>query len=313
MILTQLVQRYQGNPILTAKDLPGSDGVFNCAATKFKDKYILLVSVSVPGAAGNGRAIHVAESLDGINFKIRPEPFIAPEQPGPFTEFDYDLCDPRITFLEGTYYITYPAHKPGIGIVGILCKTEDFVTCERLEYIALPHNRVPILFPEKVKGQYVRLDRPYGFYGGSLWVSFSNDLYYWGKHRLILSPGKQVWNCEKVGPSGPPIKTNKGWLVIYHGLSGAMMAASAYHQGVMLLDMEDPSKVIACPNQYIMGPEEPYERNGRVPNVIFATGHIVEPNGEVKLYYAAADTCIGLATFNLDEMVDACLKFPVKM
>jgi predicted GH43/DUF377 family glycosyl hydrolase len=156
------------------------------------------------------------------------------------------------------------------------------------------------------------LDRPYGFYGGSLWVSFSNDLYYWGKHRLILNKGKQVWNCEKVGPSGPPIKTDRGWLVIYHGVAGAMMANSAYCQGVMLLDLEDPSKVIACPDQYIMGPREPYELFGKVVNTIFCTGHVVEPNGEVKLYYAACDTCIAIATFNLEEMVNACLEFPVR-
>ena len=87
------------------------------------------------------------------------------------------------------------------------------------------------------------------------------------------------------------------------------MAAMGYHQGVMLLDLEDPAKVIACPNQYIMGPKELYERAGRVPNVIFCTGHVVEPDGEVKMYYAASDTCICLATFNLDEMVDACLKY----
>lgn len=311
MSIQNLVKRYSGNPILTAEDLPGADGVFNCGAIKFKDKYLLLVSVSKPGTPGCGRAIHVAESADGLKFKIRPEPFIAPGQDGPFTEFDYDLCDPRVVFLDNTYYITYPAHKPGVGIVGVLGKTDDFVKYTRLEYASLPNNRVPVLFPEKVNGQYVRLDRPYGYYGGSMWVSFSNDLYYWGKHRLLLHPGEQVWNSAKVGPSGPPIKTDKGWLVIYHAVSGGNIAAMAYHQAVMLLDLEDPSKVIACPNEYIMGPKETYERIGRVPNVVFSTGHIVEPDGEVKLYYAASDTCICLATFNLNAMVDACLKFAV--
>ncbi len=312
MILKDLVKRYEGNPILTAEDLPGSDAVFNAGAVKFQNKYILLVSTCTPGRPGNGRAIHVAESDDGYKFKIRKEAFIEPGQPGPFTEFDYDLCDPRITCLEGTYYITYPAHVPGIGIVGVIGKTSDFIHFERLEYASLPHNRVPVLFPEKIGGEYIRLDRPYGFYGGSLWISRSKDLIYWGKHRLVLQHGDQVWNCEKVGPSGPPIKTSRGWLVIYHAMSGAMMAAPMYHQGVMLLDLEDPTKIIGLPDQYIMVPTTSYERSGRVPNVIFSTGHIVEPDGEVKLYYAGADTCIALATFNLEEMVDACMRFPLK-
>lgn len=308
--LTDLVTRYEGNPILTAENLHGSDAVFNCGAYKFHDKYILLVSTGIAGAAGNGRAIHVAESDDGIHFTIHPEPFIPAMSGEEFADFDYDICDARITELEGKIYITYPAHLPGLGIVGVLGTTEDFVKFKRLEYISLPHNRVPILFPEKINGKYYRLDRPYGFYGGSMWISESPDLTYWGKHRLLFNKGSQVWNCEKVGPSGPPIKTSKGWLIIFHGVSGAMMAGSAYHQGVAMLDLNDPNKVIALPNQYIMAPFTPYERFGRVPNTIFCTGHIVE-NGIVTIYYAGADTCICIARFNLEEMVEACMEYPI--
>ncbi len=309
MRLTELVHRYEHNPLLTTLDLPGSDAVFNCGAVKFRDRYILLLSTSIPGASGNGRNIHVAESPDGINFTIRPEPFIEAGTDGPFTQFDYDICDPRITILEGKIYITYPAHLPGVGIVGVLGTTEDFTSFQRLEYISLPHNRVPILFPEKINGKYYRLDRPYGFYGGSMWVSESPDLTYWGKHRMLFNKGSQVWNCEKVGPSGPPIKTSKGWMVIFHGVSGAMMANSAYHQGVAMLDLNDPTRVIALPNQYIMAPETPFEKIGRVPYVIFSTGHVVE-DGIVKLYYSACDSCICLATFDVEEMAAACMKFP---
>lgn len=308
MALTDLVKRHSGNPILTAADLPGSDAVFNCGATKFKDKYILLVSVSKPGAAGCGRAIHVAESKDGFNFKIRPETFISPGDKGPFTEFDYDICDPRITCLEGTYYITYPAHKPVMGIIGILGKTKDFRHFERLGLIGLPSNRVPVLFPEKINGMYVKLDRPFGIYNGSIWLSYSKDLVFWGLPKHLMSAGDQVWNNYKVGPSGPPIKTEKGWLILYHSVSGANIAASGYYQSCALLDLKDPSKILGRPNEYFLGPQEPYERNGRVPNVVFSCGHIVEPDGEIKFYYAGADTVICLATMKVDDLVNACLK-----
>lgn len=307
MRLTELVRRYEGNPILTTKDLPGSEAVFNAGAVKFNGRYILLVSACIVGTSGVGRNIHVAESTDGINFTIRPKPFIEAGTDGPFTQFDYDICDPRITVLEGKIYISYPAHLPGVGIVGVLGTTEDFETFTRIDYLSLPHNRVPIFFPEKINGNYWRLDRPYGFYGGSMWVSQSPDLVYWGKHRMLFNKGSQLWNCEKVGPSGPPIKTSKGWLIVFHGVSGAMMANSAYHQGVALLDLNDPSKVLALPNQYIMTPTLPYEITGRVNNTIFCCGHIVE-DGIVKLYYSACDNCIGLATFDLEEMAAACLE-----
>ena len=282
MHLTSLVKRYEGNPLLTQRDLPGADAVFNAGAVKFKDKYILLVSVSIPGKAGNGRAIHVAESPDGIHFKIRETPFIAPGQPGPVTQFDYDICDPRITPLDGTYYITYPAHLPGIGVVGIMGRTDDFVNFERLSIAAMPWNRVPVLFPEKINGMYWRLDRPMFVDNGTLWTSQSPDLIYWGRHQLLAKAGSQVWNSMKLGPSGIPIKTSRGWLLIYHAVSGGGMSAPIYHQAAMLLKKDDPAVILAKPEEYILAPTEDYERHGRVPNVVFSCGHIVEPDGEVK-------------------------------
>lgn len=308
MHLTSLVKRYEGNPLLTQRDLPGADAVFNAGAVKFKDKYILLVSVSIPGKAGNGRAIHVAESPDGIHFKIRETPFIAPGQPGPVTQFDYDICDPRITPLDGTYYITYPAHLPGIGVVGIMGRTDDFVNFERLSIAAMPWNRVPVLFPEKINGMYWRLDRPMFVDNGTLWTSQSPDLIYWGRHQLLAKAGSQVWNSMKLGPSGIPIKTSRGWLLIYHAVSGGGMSAPIYHQAAMLLRKDDPAVILAKPEEYILAPTEDYERHGRVPNVVFSCGHIVEPDGEVKFYYAGADTCICLAVFNAEEMAEACLR-----
>lgn len=308
MYLTSLVKRYEGNPLLTQRNLSGADAVFNAGAVKFNDTYILLVSVSIPGKAGNGRAIHIAESKNGINFAIRETPFIAPGQGGSFTEFDYDICDPRVTPLEGTYYVTYPAHLPGVGVVGIMGRTDDFVNFERISIAAMPWNRVPVLFPEKINGMFWRLDRPMSEDNGTLWTSQSLDLEFWGRHKLLARAGRQVWNSMKLGPSGVPIKTSKGWLVIYHAVAGGGMSSPIYHQAAMLLKLEDPSVILAKPDEYILAPTEDYERHGRVPNVVFSCGHVVEPDGTVKLYYAGADTCICLATFNAEEMAKACLK-----
>lgn len=308
MYMTELVKRYEGNPLLTQKDLRGADAVFNAGAVKFKDKYLLLVSVSIPGKPGNGRAIHVAESSDGIHFTIGEKPFIAPEQSGPFTEFDYDICDPRITPLDGTFYITYPAHLPGIGVVGIMGKTDDFVHFERISIAALPWNRVPVLFPEKIDGMYWRLDRPMFADTGTLWTSQSPDLEFWGRHKLLACANRDLWSSMKIGPSGIPIKTSLGWLVIYHAVSGAGMSLPIYHQAAMLLKTDDPSVILGRPHEYILAPTESYERHGRVPNVVFSCGNIVEPDGTVKMYYAGADTCICLAEFNAEEMARACLE-----
>ena len=306
--LQEFITRHPGNPILTPADVPGSDAVFNCGATRFGDEIVLLVSVSRPTGPGCGRSIHVATSSDGVRFRVDPEPFISPDDTGPHTQWDYDICDPRVTLLEGTYYVTYPAHMPGQGVIGILGKTADFKSFERIEVIALPSNRVPILFPQKIGGQYVRLDRPFGIYNGSLWVSCSPDLIHWGQHRALMSARDKVWDNFKVGPGGPPIRTDQGWLVIYHAVAGPKIAASAYVLSVVLLDLDDPTRIIGRPDAYMIGSSEPYERVGRVPNVVFTCGHVVEPNGELKLYYGAADTCIGLATARVTDLVDACLQ-----
>jgi len=297
-----IVKRYEGNPIIKPEDIPDCDAVFNCGAVKFKGKYILLLSV-IRKNSEILREIFVAESVDGINFKVSEEPFISPSKDGFFAKFEYDICDPRITFLEGTYYITYPAHTPGIGVVGILGKTDDFKSFERIEIISLPDNRVPILFPEKINGEYIRLDRPFGVYSGSLWISYSKDLIYWGKHKPLLFPDDRYWCNLKVGPACPPIKTEKGWLLIYHAVSGGKIGPVIYSLGAALLDLKNPAKIIGNTKGPILTPTEFCERVGRVPNTVFSCGAVLESNGELKIFYGAADTYICLGTVNINTLI----------
>lgn len=188
---------------------------------------------------------------------------------------------------------------------------------EFVECIALPNNRVPCLFPEKINDQYVRIDRPYNLLRldnrgghplddqllGGMWISYSPDMIYWGKHRPLFYPPLSFANY-KVGPT-PPIKTKDGWLEIIHGVYKENREW-CYSLGAILLDLEDPSKVIGVLDKPILTPSEPYEKDGLTKNVIFSCGAIVnEENDEIRIYYGASDECIGLARGSFSELLSA--------
>ena len=277
----------------------------------YKGRTILLVAIMLKNDAVP--RIHIAESDDGVRFSIRPEPFITKSKR--FEGHDTWPIDPRLTYFpeEDVYYIMRPANSEH-GCAALLGKTRDFETYEDIEVIALPHNRVPSLFPEKINGSYVRLDRPYSLAGdpnipeqfGHIWISFSPDLIHWGRHRPLLKPWL-YWNWAKIGPT-PPLKTRDGWLVIIHGV-GMSCSGSRYSLGAMLLDLEDPAKVIGKSNSCLLAPDADYEYMGRVPNTVFACGAIADiEEDRLRVYYGAADTCIGLATGRLSEIIDICKK-----
>lgn len=303
--------RHEQNPIITPEDIPGADAIYNCGQTMYNGKTILLVAVLLKN--NPLPRIHVAESTDGIRFKIRPEPFIEKSKNESITSLDHWPIDPRVTYFpeEKTYYILRPGNSDS-GCVAFLGKTMDFQAYEDIEVIALPHNRVPSLFPEKIKGAYARLDRPYSLISdphnnnqyGHIWISFSPDLIHWGRHRLLLKPWIH-WNSAKIGPT-PPIKTKDGWLVIIHGVS-ASCSGQRYCLGAVLLELEDPTKIIGRANSYILSPVENYECNGRVPNVVFSCGAIADHDqDQLRVYYGGADTCIGLATGKISRLIEAC-------
>ena len=298
----ELLTRYQGNPVLTYKDLPfHCNAIYNPGAVKFGNKYVLIPRVE-DGRRDN--KLHVAMSDDGYHFKINPEPISIPadEEDKVFEKHTYD---PRVTYLEGNYYITYCAQNFGEVVRIGLIKTKDFKTFERTPFITEPWSRNCGLFPEKINGLYARIDRPMSGNQAINFVSYSPDLIYWGKSKpIIIEP--QTWLREKWGMGPTPIKTDKGWLLIIHGVW--LACNYVYRLGVILLDYEKPSRVIGqCP-EFILTPREDYERVGETINCVFSNGAILEPNGELKVYYGAADTCICLATAQIDELINACLK-----
>ena len=305
-----LIKRYQYNPILTKDDVPYPVAtVHNAAVVKHEGKYIMVFR----SHQLNGRSIlGMAESNDGYNFKVNDKPFMIPSTEGIFKEYEaYGVEDPRITFMDGEYLITYSAYsKHGVRIG--LAKTKDFKSVERISLITESDYRNVVIFPEKFEGLYARLDRPHSEISPwSIWISYSPDLKYWGESKLIMKPLQYHWDEMKIGPGAPPIKTSRGWLSIYHGVFPTM-DGSVYRLGVALHDLEDPSKIIAVGDEWILQPEEVYEITGYVHNVVFTCGAVPEDDGSVKIYWGGADKVMCMGTANLEDLVDHCLNKPRK-
>ena len=231
---------------------------------------------------------------------------MTPAQRGPFAKYEtHGIEDPRITAIDGVCYVMYTAYSQ-YGPRIALAKTDDFRQFKRIALVSEPGNKDGILFPEKINGEYVRLDRPIGKGVGSIWVSYSKNLVDWGKSEILMTPRPGMWDSYRIGASVAPIKTEHGWLEIYHGVK-MTAAGPIYRTGTVLLDLEQPHKVAARCEKPILSPRRDYERIGDVGNVTFACGAVVEDSGEVKVYYGAADTCICVATAKLDDLIDATL------
>ncbi|NLA48389.1 MAG: glycosidase [Bacteroidales bacterium] len=301
-----LIKRYPGNPVLTKASVPYPVATtHNAGMIKHQDEYIMLFrSHRLNGRSIIGKAV----STDGFNFQVDPEPFLTPASEGVFKKYEaWGVEDPRIAFIDGEYLITYSAYSQ-YGVRIGLAKTRDFRSVERFSLITQADYRNVVIFPAKFKGLYARLDRPHSDISPrSIWISYSPDLRYWGDSELIMKPVQYHWDEMKIGPGATPIETSRGWLNIYHGVFPTM-AGSVYRLGVALHDLDNPARIIAVGDEWILQPEETYEITGYVPNVVFSCGAIPEPDGSVKIYWGAADTVMCVGTAGIDELVDHCLK-----
>lgn len=302
-----VVERWHKNPIITLENVPfPCNTVFNAAAVKHCDEYLLLMRVEDLA----GRSIFVlARSDDGLHFSVDPSPVMEPSREEPYRSYERrGIEDPRITCLEGVYYVMYTAYSR-YGSRLALARTTDFVTFERLGLISEPDNKDGCLFPRKVRGRYARLDRPYSNGSGNIWVSYSDDLHHWGDSEVVMTTRGGFWDSDRIGACAPPIETPEGWLEIYHGVKNTS-AGPLYRMGAVLLDLEDPSRVLCRSAVPILIPREYYERVGDVGNVVFSCGVIPEPDGQLKIYYGAADTCICLGFADIGELIDRCRLTP---
>jgi predicted GH43/DUF377 family glycosyl hydrolase len=241
--------------------------------------------------------LRLARSTDGINFDIEDTPAFAPAN----DIESFGIEDPRISLIDGTYYVTYVAVCPN-GVTTCLASTKDFKSFERHGVIFCPENKDVVLFPELIDGKYYALHRPVSplFQRQDIWIAESPDLICWGNHQFLCSPDENGWDSIRVGASAVPFKTEYGWLEIYHGLG----SDNRYCLGAVLLDATQPWKVIARAENPIFEPQSDYETSGFFGNVVFTCGLLYERD-ILKIYYGAADTAICYAELPVQDVFGA--------
>lgn len=244
--------------------------------------------------------IRIARSRDGVRFSMEEEAAIAPE--GLLEE--YGVEDPRITPIDGRFIVNYSAIS-SVGISTVLAETQDFRSFRRLGAGFCPDNKDVAVFPERIGGLYVAFHRPSSGFSPrpAMWLATSPDLVHWGNHTYLMGPRRGEWDSSRIGCGAVPIKTEKGWLEIYHGVD----RNGVYSLGCVLLDLEDPSKVLARSREPVLRPEAPYEREGFVPNVCFACGAVETDDGRLLVYYGGADTVVCGAETSVEELLSGLL------
>ncbi len=300
----QLFQRCAGNPILTAADWPHTvNAVFNPGAVRLADGTTLLLC-RVEDRRGIS-SLWCARSADGVSgWQVDAEPALLPDAQN-HPEEVWGVEDPRIVWLEELqrYAITYTAYSP-TGPAVSLVLTADFRNYERVGVVIPPEDKDAALLPRRLGGRWQMIHRPRTGLGSDIWLTESPDLIHWGRHRLLLAARRGAWwDANKIGLGPPLIETERGWLMLYHGMRQTA-AGCLYRLGMALLDSADPGRVLLRGNEWVLGPRESYERQGDVADVVFPCGATIEPDGDaLNLYYGAADTSIGLATARVSELL----------
>ena len=316
-------------PILTSADVPyDASLVFNAGVAKINGKYIMIFRNDYGASEGEffrkekkfRTSLGLAVSDNGVDgWRVMPKPIF---DSATLTGETKRLYDPRLTVIEGKAYLclAMDTHHGTRGCVAALNEHMDGV---EILSASAPDNRNMVLFPERIGGKYVRLERPFPVYSRhrqdrfDIWVSCSPDLRFWGETELLLGVEDVPFANDKIGPAAPPIKTEKGWLTTFHAVDIAQGRGKngweaewgkRYTAGIMLLDLENPQKVIGISREPLIAPELPFETDeGFRQKVIFPGGMIAEPDGEVKIYYGASDTVECLATAHIDELLALCL------
>lgn len=301
----ELLLRHPQNPILTAADWPyACHTVFNAGATKLKDGTTLLLC-RVEDRRGISH-LTAARSKNGVDgWEIDPEPTFIPD-PLNYPEELWGIEDPRITYMPDIdeYLITYTAFGnlgPGVAIAS----TKEFRKFERFGLVMTADNKDAALFPRRFNGEYALIHRPSTELGAHMWLSFSPDLHNWGTQMLMLPARRGAWwDANKIGLSPPPIETDRGWLVMYHGVR-RHAAGSLYRLGLALFEKENPHICLLRSQSWMFGPEASYEVVGDVGYAVFPCGYTVGDDGDtIQFYYGAADTTICLATGSIKQMLE---------
>jgi predicted GH43/DUF377 family glycosyl hydrolase len=302
--------RHENNPVLEPRaDNPWEkDSVLNSAVVHADGVFHLFYRAVAHNPGDHNRScIGHAWSRDGIHFERQDKPVLrSGEVPGE----DKGCEDPRVTRINGAYHMTYTAWDEKESKIA-LAVSADLRDWERrgvvLPFSEFGHNKNAALFPEKIGGKYLLLHRPMG-HGEfvdrpadkplAIYVGHSEDMTRWEDHRVLMEPRPGKWDECKIGIAGPPIRTEKGWLLVYHGVDRKW----TYRLGVALLDLDDPTRVLKRQDEPILEPETQWEQVGDVPNVVFSCGGVLLGD-ELWVYYGGADTVIGLAKGSVKEFL----------
>lgn len=241
--------------------------------------------------------LRLARSRDGVNFEIEETAAMSAA-----SEYEtFGLEDPRITKIDDTYYINYVGVSPA-GVTTCLAATKDFKSYERKGIIFCPDNKDVVIFPGKINGRYYAIHRPSSglFKKNDMWICESPDLLSWGNHRFLMSQSTEGWDSVRIGAGAVPFKTDMGWLEVYHGAD----SNNRYSLGAVLLDANEPVKVLARTSRPIFEPQADYECRGFFGNVVFTCGLLYEDK-KIKLYYGASDTVTCYAELDLADVLSA--------
>jgi len=301
---SDLLWRSTRNPIIRRDQIPRANSIFNSAVVAFGDGFAGVFRVDDRSRTMN---VHAGRSADGVDWDIDPDPisFVPADVRVPEIQETFEHAyDPRVTWLEDRYYVTWcnGYTGPTIGVA----YTFDFVTFHQLDNAFLPFNRNGVLFPRRVGDAYAMLSRPSDdghtpF--GDIYYSESPDLTHWGRHRFVMG-ATGGWQATKTGAGPTPIETDEGWVLIYHGV---LTSANGfvYSMGAALLDLDRPWVVLARGGDYLLSPQRAYEQIGDVPNVVFPCAALVdEETGRMTVYYGGADTVVCMAHGRVPEIVD---------
>jgi predicted GH43/DUF377 family glycosyl hydrolase len=308
----ELFQRHPGNPILTAEDWPYPvNAVFNPAAAAINGETILLARVEDLRGISHLTVARSANGLDG--WAVDSAPLLAPE-PGVASE-QWGLEDPRVVWVAelDRWIITCTAYGPaGPGV--FLATTEDFTTVERYGIVRRPEDKNAALLPHRIDGHWALLHRPKTEFGGArgeIYLSRSADFISWSTPEQVMQPRPGPWwDALRIGIGPPPLRTEHGWLLVYHGVRDTV-SGQTYRIGLALLDLDEPTQVLRRLPTWVFAPLQSYERIGDVPNVVFPCGLVHDAgSGDVRLYYGAADSSICVATAHLDDLLEAVLAAP---
>lgn len=294
------VRRYRGNPIVTNELVPfACRGIFNSSVVKHRDRYVMVLRCEGYNFYNFFAVAESANGYDGWKFSHVIE---LPDDPE-YRRYARVQYDPRLTQIGDTFYLTCCAHAADPRMA--LFSSRDLVQFKWEGFITGPGYRNSVLFPEKIDGLYTALERPND--QGEIWVGQSPDLKFWGNHRLLMDKSKVSFGWGKIGPCGTPIRTPQGWLIIFHGVSVVCDYEYLYHAGVCLARLDQPAELIRVGDECILTPEEPFENAGHTPNCVFASSHVVEPDGTIKLYYGASDRYQCVADTSVAELLEVAL------